>query len=119
MTEKEILEKYPKIFRDKDLPMDQTCMCWGLEVPDSWLPVIDDLCDCMSNYRYTGSMCKVFPQVVADQVKEKFGSLRFYYHLEYPEDAEVTPVASYGHGQYIDGMIAMAECMINNMEKTK
>tara|TARA_R110002153_G_scaffold46642_2_gene131713 strand:- start:1695 stop:1805 length:111 start_codon:yes stop_codon:yes gene_type:complete len=35
ITQKEIFEKYPKIFRDKDKPMTETCMCWGLEVPRS------------------------------------------------------------------------------------
>jgi len=40
MTEQEIFAKYPEIFKEKDLPMEQTCMCWGLEVPDSWLPIL-------------------------------------------------------------------------------
>jgi hypothetical protein len=38
----------------------------------------------------------VVPQVVADQVKEKFGTLRFYYH---------------GGDEYIHGLAAMAESM--------
>lgn len=36
------------------------------------------------------------PQVVADQIKEKFGTLRFYYH---------------GGDDIIDGMVRMAEAM--------
>ena len=36
------------------------------------------------------------PQVVADQVKEKYGTLRFYYH---------------GGDDYIHGLVAMAEAM--------
>ena len=36
------------------------------------------------------------PQVVADQVKEKFGTLRFYYH---------------GGDEEISGMVRMAEAM--------
>jgi len=39
---------------------------------------------------------KVIPQVVAEQVKEKFGGLRFYYR---------------GGDQYIEGLVAMAESM--------
>ena len=31
MNEKELLWKYPTIFRQKELPMDQTAMCWGIE----------------------------------------------------------------------------------------
>ena len=29
--EKELLEKYPKIFLQYDLSMKETCMCWGFE----------------------------------------------------------------------------------------
>jgi hypothetical protein len=39
---------------------------------------------------------KIIPQVVADQVKEKYGTLRFYYH---------------GGDDFIDGMVRMAESM--------
>ena len=86
ITQKEIFEKYPKIFGDKDKPMTETCMCWGLEVPQSWLPIIDELCDAMTNCTYTMSTLGFegtikFPQVVAEQIKEKFNGLRFYYRL--------------------------------------
>ena len=120
ITEKEILEKYPKIFADKDKPMTETCMCWGLEVPDKWLPIIDQLCDAMQNCGYTGyskeSGRLEFPQVVAEQVKSKFNQLRFYYRLEY-EKENVACEVYYEHRKYIDGMIAMAEHMIYRMEK--
>ncbi len=39
---------------------------------------------------------KACPQVIADQVKEKFGTLRFYYH---------------GGDDKVDGMVRMAESM--------
>jgi hypothetical protein len=39
MTQQELFEKYPKIFKDKDLP--NSCMSRGLAVPDSWLSVIE------------------------------------------------------------------------------
>jgi hypothetical protein len=75
LTEKDILEKYPKIFRQKDLSMQQTCMCWGLECNSGWYPLIDKLCEMLQwdidNNEY--------PQIEATQVKEKFGTLRFYY----------------------------------------
>jgi len=119
ITEKEILDKYPKIFKDKDLPMTHTCMCWGLEVPDDWLPVIDQLCDAMQNYTYTSSGAGKFPQVVAEQVKYKWGGLRFYYRLEYPDPENVPEGAWSEHCHYIDGMIALAECIIDNMEKVR
>jgi len=44
-------------------------------------------------YRHVPEAC---PQVVADQIKEKFGTLRFYYH---------------GGDDMVDGMVRMAESM--------
>lgn len=118
ITEKEILEKYPKIFADKDKPMTETCMCWGLEVPDNWLPIIDQLCDAMQSCGYTQYKKETgrieFPQVVAEQVKSKFNQLRFYYRLEYGQD--VSDEVYHQHQKYIDGMIAMAENMIYKLE---
>ncbi len=121
ITEQEIFEKYPKIFGDKDKPMTETCMCWGLCVPDSWLPIIDELCDAMTNYGYAKYCngvkgCINFPQVVADQVKEKFNSLRFYYHLEYEQENIPDDIVSQ-HNAYIDGMIAYAENKINKLKR--
>lgn len=119
MTEQEIFAKYPEIFKEKDLPMEQTCMCWGLEVPDSWLPIIDDLCGAMQNYGYSVGNNEgrfKFPQVVAEQVKEKFGQLRFYYRLEHKQENTPKEVIRC-FGKYIDGMIALAEYQISKLNE--
>jgi hypothetical protein len=121
ITQKEIFEKYPKIFGDKDKPMTETCMCWGLEVPQSWLPIIDELCDAMTNCTYTMSTLGFegtikFPQVVAEQIKEKFNGLRFYYRLEYEQEDIPEKVVKQHYG-YIDGMIAYAENRIYRLKE--
>ena len=36
--------KYPKLFGQKDLPMSQTAMCWGVECGDGWYNIVDQLC---------------------------------------------------------------------------
>jgi hypothetical protein len=143
-----LCKKYPKIFRDRHAPMNQTCMCWGFDIGDGWYNIVDALCSLIQNridYRkgevvrnmkylavrkaalagdwtafdaehaeqakthpdwveqqrkalvgpipdYRKS--KPIPQVVAVQVKEKFGTLRFYINggdeaiLHYIEMAE-------------------------------
>ena len=121
ITEQEIYEKYPKIFGDRTKPMTETCMCWGLAVPEKWLPIIDELCDAMTTCTYTMGVRDYddviqFPQVVADQVKEKFNSLRFYYHLEYSQE-NVPDDVVVKHYSYIDGMIAYAENRIVRLEE--
>ena len=75
IEEEKILKKYPKIFRQKDLPMTQTCMCWGLDIGLGWMPLIDCLCGEIQSHI---DRDKKIPQVEALQVKEKFGGLRFY-----------------------------------------
>ena len=144
--------KYPRIFRDRHAPMNQTCMCWGFEHGNGWYNIIDMLCaNIQSHINWTrkeraralqynralgrairgdeSGLIKFFsfkegppsdwvlskvadaladpepqcrqvpeacPQVVAVQVKEKFGTLRFYYD---------------GGDDMIDGMVRMAESM--------
>ena len=71
-----LFEKYPKIFRQKGLPMQQTCMCWGICCGDGWYNIIDTLChNIQSHVVVRGEDVGV----EATQVKEKFGGLRFYY----------------------------------------
>jgi hypothetical protein len=139
--------KYPKIFANKDKSMQESCMFWGIECNDGWYNILDTLCEAVT-HTYTTSIeideerakqwgieptiwkdepkPRYFldvgaPQVVADQVKEKFGTLRFYYHLEF--ELRFREVA-YGdnpipdasktadrYSDYIDGIIHMAETM--------
>lgn len=39
-----LYSKYPKLFGQKDLSMQQTCMCWGIECGDGWYNIIDNAC---------------------------------------------------------------------------
>jgi len=70
----QLFQKYPKIFQDRNKSPQETCMCWGLEIGDGWYWLIDMLC-----YQLQWDIDKNNePQIVASQVKEKFGGLRFY-----------------------------------------
>ena len=97
--QEELFEKYPKIFKQKDLPMTQTCMCWGIETGDGWYNIIDMLC-CQIQWHIAHNLKKdenpEIVQVEATQVKEKYGTLRFYYD---------------GGNEFLSGLIAMAEGM--------
>lgn len=77
-----LYKKYPEIFRQKDLSMQETCMCWGIECRDGWYDLINAMCSLLQfNTERNG-----YPQIEATQVKEKFGTLRFYYELKYSEE---------------------------------
>lgn len=73
--DKKLVEKHPKIFKDRHADMKSTCMCWGLECGDGWYNIIDKMCGLIAWDVEHNKM----PEVVAIQLKEKFASMRFYY----------------------------------------
>ena len=105
--DKQLVEKYPKIFRDRYGDMKQTLMCWGFDHGDGWYQILDSLCGNIQNYIDWNNKSaeagykdfKPVEQVVAVQVKEKFGGLRFYYD---------------GGNDHISGMVRMAESWAAN-----
>jgi hypothetical protein len=145
--DEQLCKRYPLIFENRHASMQETCMCWGLEVGDGWYNILDQLCaniqwhidgtkksrvtaleynfvqqqarlgnwDPFDKYydyistpdqirRYKDDILKsgdrtvpaLVEQVIATQVKEKFGTLRFYYS---------------GGDETISGMLYMAESM--------
>ena len=117
---------YPKLYAQRHMSMQQTCMCWGFDVGDGWFNIINGLSmaiqshiahntrerwRCRKEKRKFNAMtreeqlkndwmARVIPervhQVVVTQVKEKFGTLRFYYN---------------GGDDAIRNYVQMAECM--------
>jgi len=143
----DLVKKYPKIFRDRYKPMQETAMCWGFECGTGWYNILDLLCNQIQHHidwkrnqrvralKYNRLLAKALKgdksglvkyftygdspnektyenvefeikrnqprqvpeaphQVVASQIKEKFGTLRFYYN---------------GGDDYIRGLVSMAE----------
>lgn len=103
--------KYPKIFRDRFASPQETAMCWGFACGDGWYDIIDVLCgEIQHHVDYVlrqqqfmferGEISEKVPeeqlQVVATQVKEKFGALRFYYS---------------GGDEWVRGVVDMAEAI--------
>ncbi len=93
--DKYLVEKYPLIFRDRHADMRTTAMCWGFECYDGWYNIIEQLCDSIQSYIDLNPHLNI-TQVVATQVKEKYGGLCFYYN---------------GGDDVIRGMVRLAEHM--------
>jgi len=111
--DKQLCEKYPLLFKDRNGDMRTTAMCWGFAHGDGWFNIIDVLCwhlhhrydNAKDRYEYLVTRsgkphfgenskhiviqedideakakmdeeAEKVPLVV--QVKEKFGTLRFY-----------------------------------------
>lgn len=103
-----LVEKYPKIFGVENFQFD---------CDNGWFNILDSLCSCVQNRidrneqareRYAKKVANgeeipawmtnedPIPQVVVAQIKEKFGTLRFYYQ---------------GGDNKIAGMVCMAESL--------
>jgi uncharacterized Zn finger protein (UPF0148 family) len=75
---KGFMERFPILFQNKDKSMRETCMCWGIDCPIGWYHILEQLCTILEFYNM--EFTKNYGiAIVADQVKEKFGTLRFYY----------------------------------------
>ena len=76
--ELELVKKYPKILRDYKGDKMKTCMAWGMECDDGWYDLLDK---CIEKLQYFCDLCTSNDrevQVVASQIKEKYGTLSFY-----------------------------------------
>jgi hypothetical protein len=77
---------YPKMFADR---------YGGFAVGAGWWPILEALCaNIQSHIDWRNKESETVPQVVVEQIKEKFGGLRFYYQ---------------GGDEQIHGMVRMAE----------
>lgn len=113
--DKALCAKYPEIFSLRYGDMSTTAMCWGFECGDGWYHIIDAACSQIQQHlnnqwrnvdwtidhkNFQGEplddVPEKLPQVVAAQVKEKYGTLRFY---------------TEGNDSYVDGVLAMAEAV--------
>ena len=75
--ELKLVEKYPKILKNYGGDKKLTCMHWGMECGDGWYALLDET---MHKLQHICDTMHV--QVIAEQIKEKLGSLRFYYRVE-------------------------------------
>jgi hypothetical protein len=92
-----LCKTYPKMMVNRNKDMKETCMCWGFECGDGWFPILNQLMGNIQHHiDWKNKDGEVVPQVTLDQVKEKFGTLRFYYS---------------GGDDVVSGMVRMAESM--------
>lgn len=84
--EKRLTEKYPLMFSQP---------YGGIAVGEGWWPIIEELCSSIQGHiNWRNKFGPSVPQVTVDQIKEKFGGLRFYYE---------------GGDEQVRGMVSMAE----------
>ncbi len=70
-----LCQRYPAIFAQRNYSPNISGIGRGFECGDGWFDLIDALCECL---QFWTDHNNGEPQVVVRQVKQKFGTLRFY-----------------------------------------
>lgn len=78
--DEQLVKDFPLLFGDRHGDMQNTAMCWGFEVGDGWEPIIREAAEklepLIKKYNEETNEKDYLPR--ASQIKEKFGTLRFY-----------------------------------------
>ena len=112
--EQKLVSMYPKMFSDYGGDPKDTCVAFGFECGDGWFTILEALCHSVQGQ--CDYMNRIFPQIclqgVATQVKEKYGSLRFYLYFHYTENLDDLDMERVRKTlSFVDGMVSMAEAM--------
>ena len=108
----EFMSRFPILFQNRKKPMTQTCMCWGIECPKGWWHILDQLCTVLE-FHNMEFVKNYGVAIVADQVKEKFGTLRFYYDVR-PVDEN--GIVKYEPDELMDYLEMLADQYIREAE---
>lgn len=87
--QEELFDKYPKLFTQKDLSIQQSPMAFGITCGDGWYNILDILCNRITKYIKSNKNVGIEANdawedidienpVQFVQIKEKFGTLRVY-----------------------------------------
>lgn len=88
---------FPELFVNRHKSEQESCMAHGFEIPTAWYQLVFDLCSKLHDISVSFHI-----PIVVDQVKTKFGMLRFYYTV--PENRQEDPAV-----KIINDLVALAE----------
>src|ERR1017187_7443784 len=83
ITDELLCKIAPHLFADRHASMQTTCMCWGFDIGPGWMGIIYDAATkleslIMADIAKSTHDAAYYGHCRASQVKEKFGTLRFY-----------------------------------------
>ena len=70
-----LFQEFPHLYRGRHLPLTHNLMSWGFQCGDGWFAILYQLSQQITEY---AAHHPDVQQVMAVQVKEKFGTLRFH-----------------------------------------
>ena len=75
-----MMNNYPILYCMRNKSEMESCMCWGIEANEGWYEPLNNLSfklETLNKFYYTFYNIRI----QADQVKEKYGTLHFYYSV--------------------------------------
>ena len=109
-----MMEHYSDLFKNRYAQEGQKViypMNFGFEIGQGWRHVLDSLCRKLKAIQdLTGVVC------VFDQIKEKFGSARFYYHIESLESSKEN-VSGFSNEDILDDACGIIDVLVNHYEE--
>ena len=94
---KKLYNDFPKLYKQNTLTPEESAMYWGFP-DDGWEPLIRNISEKIENYNNS------VPEdlmVEATQVKEKFGSLRFYTNKKCTDEIEKVISATESNSAFV------------------
>jgi hypothetical protein len=76
--EQALINRFPNLYRDCYKDPKTSCMSWGFECGDGWYGLIYNLSVALEQVQRELDAEGAGEVIVAEQVKEKFGTIRFY-----------------------------------------
>lgn len=73
-------QTYSSLFRERGMSKMESCMHWGFDIGKGWYPILDQLCQKLLVLQEQSGL-----QLIFKQIKEKFGTGRFYFDIHHPK----------------------------------
>ena len=90
--EEKLYKKYPKLFVERNLPMTQTCMCWGLECSRGWFSILNNMCHTINWHikqtRKSAATIKQYNRILKQAINGNTKNLSFYYKTRFKYQEE-------------------------------
>ena len=80
-NEEKLLKDFPHLYRRHNKPISETSMCLGFDCGDGWFDIIYDLSRDIET-QLKKEPCDIAQKFAVEHVKEKFGTLTYYIHME-------------------------------------
>ena len=90
-----LCKAFPLLYAERQLSMDKTAMCWGFECGDGWFDILWEASSKLEPLikKWVEENPDEEYHPCASQIKEKYGTLRFYMNFATEEMYEITEKA--------------------------